>query len=143
MRPRTCQAHLAAYRNRRNGFVAAHGQSQHCGSSAQAQLQLRGALKIHVAGQNGDSGAAAQAPYKTLENLHTNLKAFPHVEFFRIEVRWTAAICRLKELLYYMKLLQAIVRPWRLPMVVHELSLLGIQGMTATRVHGVGVQGGA
>ena len=38
--------------------------------------------------------------------------------------------------------MQAIIRPWRLPMVVHELSLLGIQGMTATRVHGVGVQGG-
>lgn len=38
---------------------------------------------------------------------------------------------------------QAIIRPWRLPMVVHELSNLGIYGMTATRVHGVGVQGGA
>ena len=42
----------------------------------------------------------------------------------------------------YVLTLQAIIRPWRLPMVVHELSILGIQGMTATRVHGVGVQGG-
>ena len=38
--------------------------------------------------------------------------------------------------------LQAIIRPWRLPYVVHELSRLGIYGMTATKVKGVGVQGG-
>lgn len=37
---------------------------------------------------------------------------------------------------------QAIIRPWRLPYVVRELSRLGIYGMTATNVKGVGVQGG-
>ena len=34
----------------------------------------------------GNGGAAAAAPYKVLNDLHTDLKAFPNVEFFRIEV---------------------------------------------------------
>ncbi|DBB17740.1 TPA: hypothetical protein ACH3X3_002776 [Trebouxia sp. C0006] len=69
----------------------------------------------------GENGAASSAPYKALSDLHTDLKAFPNVQFFRVE---------------------AIIRPWRLPYVVHELSRLGIYGMTATKVKGVGVQGG-
>ncbi|DBA87848.1 hypothetical protein WJX77_008354 [Trebouxia sp. C0004] len=85
-------------------------------------------LKSHSAGayepvknSAGENGAASSAPYKALSNLHTDLKAFPNVQFFRVE---------------------AIIRPWRLPYVVHELSRLGIYGMTATKVKGVGVQGG-
>lgn len=38
--------------------------------------------------------------------------------------------------------LQAIVRPWRLPFVVEALSEKGIRGMTAYDVKGVGMQGG-
>ncbi len=38
---------------------------------------------------------------------------------------------------------QAIIRPWRLPMVVRALSSKGILGMTASSVKGAGVQGGA
>ena len=38
--------------------------------------------------------------------------------------------------------IQVIIRPWRLPYVVRALSHLGIYGMTATNVKGVGVQGG-
>ena len=74
---------------------------------------------VQASGDNG--GPAASAPYKALSTLHADLKAFPNAEFFRIE---------------------AIIRPWRLPFVVHELSTLGIYGMTATKVKGVGVQGG-
>lgn len=74
---------------------------------------------VQASGDNG--GPAASAPYKALSTLHADLKAFPHAQFFRIE---------------------AIIRPWRLPYVVHELSTLGIYGMTATKVKGVGVQGG-
>ena len=74
---------------------------------------------VRASGDNG--GPAASAPYKALSTLHADLKAFPDAKFFRIE---------------------AIFRPWRLPFVVHELSTLGIYGMTATKVKGVGVQGG-
>lgn len=74
---------------------------------------------VQASGDNG--GHAASAPYKALSTLHADLKAFPNAQFFRIE---------------------AIIRPWRLPFVVHELSTLGIYGMTATKVKGVGVQGG-
>ena len=38
---------------------------------------------------------------------------------------------------------EAIMRPWRLEDVVHDLSKNGIVGMTASNVMGVGVQGGA
>ena len=38
---------------------------------------------------------------------------------------------------------EAIVRPWRLEDVVHDLSKNGIVGMTASNVKGVGVQRGA
>lgn len=38
--------------------------------------------------------------------------------------------------------LQAIVRPWRLTYVIQALGDAGIRGMTATPVHGVGMQGG-
>ena len=38
--------------------------------------------------------------------------------------------------------LQAIIRPWRLPLVVRALSKKGILGMTASTVKGAGVQGG-
>ena len=79
----------------------------------------RGRCLVQASGDNG--GHAASAPYKALSTLHADLKAFPNVQFFRIE---------------------AIIRPWRLPYVVHELSTLGIYGMTATKVKGVGVQGG-
>ena len=37
---------------------------------------------------------------------------------------------------------QAIIRPWRLPLVVRALSKKGILGMTASTVKGAGVQGG-
>lgn len=50
-----------------------------------------------------------------------NLSTFPDVEFFKVE---------------------AIVRPWRLDTVVHELSAAGILGMTTQDVRGAGVQGG-
>lgn len=74
---------------------------------------------VQASGDNG--GPAASAPFEALSTLHADLKAFPNARFFRIE---------------------AIFRPWRLPFVVHELSTLGIYGMTATKVKGVGVQGG-
>lgn len=38
--------------------------------------------------------------------------------------------------------LQAIVRPWRLTYVIQALGDAGIRGMTASPVHGVGMQGG-
>ncbi|KAL3136157.1 hypothetical protein ABBQ32_007174 [Trebouxia sp. C0010 RCD-2024] len=83
-----------------------------------SSLRGRG-FYVQATGENG--GHAASAPYKALSTLHADLKAFPDAQFFRIE---------------------AIIRPWRLPFVVHELSTLGIYGMTATKVKGVGVQGG-
>ncbi|KAL3131615.1 hypothetical protein ABBQ38_007912 [Trebouxia sp. C0009 RCD-2024] len=84
-----------------------------------SSLRGRGFSVQASGGENG--GHAASAPYKALSTLHADLKAFPNAQFFRIE---------------------AIIRPWRLPFVVHELSTLGIYGMTATKVKGVGVQGG-
>jgi nitrogen regulatory protein PII len=41
-----------------------------------------------------------------------------------------------------MSSLQAVVRPWRLTYVIKALGDAGIRGMTATPVHGVGMQGG-
>ena len=35
---------------------------------------------------SGENGAASPAPYKALSDLHTDLKAFPNVQFFRVEV---------------------------------------------------------
>ncbi|KAK9842073.1 hypothetical protein WJX81_007222 [Elliptochloris bilobata] len=58
---------------------------------------------------------------KEVDALSVNLTAFPIVEFFRVE---------------------AIIRPWRLPLVVRALSSKGILGMTASTVKGAGVQGG-
>lgn len=37
----------------------------------------------------GENGAASSAPYKALSDLHTDLKAFPNVQFFRVEVTCT------------------------------------------------------
>ncbi len=34
----------------------------------------------------GENGSASFAPYKALNDLHTDLKAFPNVQFFRVEV---------------------------------------------------------
>ena len=34
----------------------------------------------------GENGSASSAPYKALSDLHTDLKAFPNVQFFRVEV---------------------------------------------------------
>lgn len=71
--------------------------------------------------------AAATAPaktgasYKDLAAISCDLSAFPNVQFFRVE---------------------AIVRPWRLTYVIQALGDAGIRGMTASPVHGVGMQGG-
>ena len=45
-------------------------------------------------------------------------------------------------LLFNYLLMQAVVRPWRLSNVVHELSRSGVLGMTAYPVRGVGIQAG-
>jgi nitrogen regulatory protein PII len=52
---------------------------------------------------------------------HVDLSAYADTEFFKVE---------------------AIMRPWRLSDVVHELTAAGILGMTSTKVVGAGVQGG-
>jgi len=65
----------------------------------------------------GTNGSAAVSN----EHIEVDLSSWPQAEFIRVE---------------------AIVRPWRLQDVVHELSAHGILGMTATQVLGVGVQGG-
>ena len=67
------------------------------------------------AGQNGSTAVAPQT-------LSINLDAWPQAAFIKVE---------------------AIIRPWRLEDVVHDLSKNGIVGMTASNVMGVGVQGGA
>lgn len=54
-------------------------------------------------------------------NIRVDLSAYPDMQFFRIE---------------------AIMRPWRVSDVVHELTAAGILGMTQTNVLGAGVQGG-
>lgn len=59
--------------------------------------------------------------YEKLEAITCDLSAFPQCNFFRVE---------------------AIIRPWRLSKVVHELSAAGIKGMTVCDVKGAGVQGG-
>ncbi|KAK9831563.1 hypothetical protein WJX74_000233 [Apatococcus lobatus] len=71
----------------------------------------------------GDNGAIAapENPYGELEHLEVDLSAFPNCKFFRVE---------------------AVVRPWRLSNVVHELSRSGVLGMTAYPVRGVGIQAG-
>lgn len=68
----------------------------------------------------GDS--IKRASYAELEAISCDLAAFPGVAYFRVE---------------------AIVRPWRLPFVVSELSNGGVRGMTTSSVKGVGVQGGS
>ncbi|KAF5833890.1 hypothetical protein DUNSADRAFT_9637 [Dunaliella salina] len=62
-----------------------------------------------------------RASYAELESITCDLSAFPQCHFFRIE---------------------AIVRPWRLPFVVEQLSAQGVRGMTTAMVKGVGMQGG-
>jgi len=67
-----------------------------------------------MAGPNGSTAVNA-------DHVEVDISQWPQAEFMRVE---------------------AIVRPWRLQDVVHELSAHGILGMTATQVLGVGVQGG-
>ena len=112
--PHVYSSRAALYRTQQLAEFPRRHQNRKTGFAAH-----RGRVGVPASGDNG--GPAASAPYKALSTLHADLKAFPNAQFFRVE---------------------AIIRPWRLPYVVHELSTLGIYGMTATNVKGVGVQGG-
>jgi nitrogen regulatory protein PII len=63
-----------------------------------------------------------QNPYEALEAIEVDLSAHPTTQFFTIT---------------------AVIRPWRLPQVVHALGEAGIRGMTVTDVKGLGAQGGS
>ena len=100
------------------------------------------------------------------DHVEVDISQWPQAEFMRVEVRCismhaciTNDACHLREANWQswpsrlgvldlrqrstaLPVAQAIVRPWRLQDVVHELSAHGILGMTATQVLGVGVQGG-
>lgn len=117
---KACSATVLPFQSNKIPLTRSHAHRKHswARSGRQTCSGKRGCT-VQASGDNG--GHAASAPYKALSTLHADLKAFPNAQFFRIE---------------------AIIRPWRLPFVVHELSTLGIYGMTATKVKGVGVQGG-
>lgn len=86
-------------------------------STAARRVQQRsGVCQVRAA-----ATAVQGASYKDLAAISCDLSAFPNVQFFRVE---------------------AIVRPWRLTYVIQALGDAGIRGMTATPVHGVGMQGG-
>lgn len=99
------------------------------------------------------NGATAASPYEVLEAITCDLSAFPAVTFFRVEVLSPPPFCicvhdvltatgPASRPLPTSLDLQAVIRPWRLQKVVHELSLQGIKGMTVADVRGAGVQGG-
>lgn len=91
--------------------------------SAQGQRVPGAVTRRQTFKRASDNGATAKmATYRELESISVNLSAFPGVQFFRVE---------------------GIIRPWRLPYVVDKLSARGIRGMTASKVAGVGVQGGS
>jgi hypothetical protein len=92
-----------------------------------------------------------RATYEELESISVNLSSFPDVHFFRVEVRAFessaspqahACSSRVVSLLLHAPPAQSIIRPWRLPFVIDQLSKDGIRGMTTTMVRGVGMQGG-
>ncbi|KAK9858423.1 hypothetical protein WJX84_010521 [Apatococcus fuscideae] len=91
-------------------------------TGAHSQHTRNAGLHRSVRAEAGDNGVMAPAaPYEHLEHLEVDLSAFPDCKFFRVE---------------------AVVRPWRLSNVVHELSRSGVLGMTAYPVRGVGIQAG-
>ncbi|MEW5306977.1 MAG: hypothetical protein WDW36_009402 [Sanguina aurantia] len=63
-----------------------------------------------------------RATYEELESIEADLSGYPTTNFFKID---------------------AVIRPWRLPSVVQELSSKGIRGLTTSMVKGVGAQGGS
>ncbi|MEW5314351.1 MAG: hypothetical protein WDW38_005859 [Sanguina aurantia] len=71
---------------------------------------------------SGTEEGMKRATYEELESIEADLSGYPTTNFFKID---------------------AVIRPWRLPSVVQELSNKGIRGLTTSMVKGVGAQGGS